>query len=152
MTPNVNYFELIEDYCQDQLDATTKAEFESELELDANLRKEVKLRREIQSAISELDVTNLRGKLENVITQNGISGPQNDAFDLFTDFTDFQEINEELSAEDLINFYDSMPKVHVYQHEVTSNENTHHFYKEQNLALEEDNVNGFDDADRKSVV
>ncbi len=47
MTPNVNYFELIEDYCQDQLDAATKAEFESELGLDANLRKEVKLRQQL---------------------------------------------------------------------------------------------------------
>jgi len=144
MTPNVNYFELIEDYCQDQLDATTKAEFEAELEQDAKLRNEVKLRKEIQSAISELDVTNLREKLENVITQHQIAGPLQDTFDLFTDFTDFQEINEELSAEDLINFYDSMPKVHVYQHEVASNETIHRFYKEQEIELEED-INGLDD-------
>lgn len=152
MTPKVNYFELIDDYCLNQLDATAKAEFESELKLDANLRNEVKLRKEIQSAISELDVTNLREKLEIVISQSIDSAPRQHTFDLFTDFADFEEIHEELKVVELINFYDSMPKVHVYQHELTSNENTHHFYKEQEVTLmEEEDVNGFSDIEMEDL-
>jgi tetratricopeptide (TPR) repeat protein len=40
-------------------------------------------------------------------------------------------MKEILSSEELINFYDSLPKVHAYHHESTSNENIHQFYKNQ---------------------
>jgi len=129
MTPN--YYEKIEDYCLDQLNDQIKIQFEAELKLDAELRNEVKLRMEIQSAIAEKDVTNLRDLLQNVASQSKTSDSKEDSFELLNDFSDILEISEELSSEDLINFYDSMPKVHVHQHEMTNNENIHQFYKEQ---------------------
>jgi anti-sigma factor RsiW len=145
MTPNVNYFDQIDDYCLNQLDAEARVEFETEMMLDAELRKEVKLRMEIQTAIAEMDVTNLRDKLVNVATQSETSEPQKNSFELLTDFSDFSEIKEELSSEELINYFDSMPKVHVHQHEITSNENIHHFYKEQDQAVEQEELNGLDE-------
>ncbi|NQU53624.1 MAG: hypothetical protein HQ522_13905 [Bacteroidetes bacterium] len=151
MTPKVNYFERIEDYCLDQLDAAARVEFEAELKLDAKLRSEVKLNMEIQSAIAELDVTNLRDKLKNVACQSITSEPQKDSFELLSDFSDFEELSEGLSSEELINFYDSMPKVHVHQHEMTSNENTHHYYKEQNQSALEDDMDGFEDFDMEGL-
>ena len=146
MTPN-NYFEQIEDYCMDRLDDGARVEFESELKLDAELRKEVNLRVGIQKAITELDVISLRNELKNVSSQNKISEPNNESFNLLTDFSGIQEINKELTSEELINFYDSMPKVHVHQHENTLDENIHHFYKDQNgndLSDEIDDVEEID--------
>ncbi len=130
-----NYYEKIEDYCLDQLNDQIKIQFEAELKLDAELRKEVKLRMEIQSAIAEKDVTNLRDLLQNVASQSKTSESKDDSFELLDDFSDILELSEELSSEDLINYYDSMPKVHVHQHEMTINENIHEFYKEQDETI-----------------
>ncbi len=131
----LNYYKQIEDYCQDQLDDQIKIQFEAELKLDAELRNEVKLRMEIQSAIAEKDVTNLRDLLQNVASQSKTSNPKEDSFELLNDFSDIFELSEELSSEDLINYYDSMPKVHVHQHEMTINENIHQYYKDQNESI-----------------
>jgi len=131
MTPKVNYYEQIEDYCLDQLIDEAKLQFEAELKLDAELRSEVKLRMEVDSAIAEKDITNLRDLLKNVATQSATSNSPDESFELIDGFSDIHEISEELSSEELINYFESMPKVHVHQHEMTSNENIHQFYKEQ---------------------
>ncbi|MBK6282906.1 MAG: hypothetical protein IPF54_09785 [Draconibacterium sp.] len=57
----------------------------------------------------------------------------NESFDFLNEFSDIQELTEILSSEELINFYDSLPKVHAYHHESMSNENVHQFYKEQKV-------------------
>jgi len=148
MTPKFNYFEQIEDYCLELLSDEAKLQFESELKLDAVLRSEVKLRMEIQSAITEQDVLTLRDKLKKVASENKTSNSDDDSFELLTQFSDIIEINEELSSEDLINYFDSMPKVHVHQHEITTNENTHQFYKEQNKTKingEQEEIDDFDE-------
>ena len=147
MTPKINYFERIDDYCLNQLDAEAKAEFEAELMLDAKLRDEVKLRFEIQSSIAEQDVIDLREKLKAVKAQAKITGTQTDSFALLSDFSDFNKISKELSTEELINYFDSMPKVHVYQHELTSKENIHPFYKEQLESMTEEGLNDLEDFD-----
>ncbi len=147
MTPNFDYFEQIEDYCLELLGTDAKLQFETELKLDAELRSEVKLMTEIQSAIAEKDVTTLRNKLKDAASQNKSNNSQNDPFDLLKEFSDIHEMNEELSSEDLINFFDSMPKVHVHQHEMTTNENTHQFYKEQNNAKVNGELDELDDID-----
>lgn len=147
MTPNFDYFEQIEDYCMEMLSTDAKLQFETVLKLDAELRSEVKLMTEIQSAIAEKDVTNLRNKLKKVASQNKPNNYQANSFDLLNEFSDIQEMNEELSSEDLINYFDSMPKVHVHQHEITTNENTHQFYKEQNNAKVNGDLDEIDDID-----
>jgi hypothetical protein len=50
-----------------------KKEFETELKSDSELRNEVKFEKEIQSAITEKDVLNLREKLETVSKQGNES-------------------------------------------------------------------------------
>ena len=147
MTPKFDYFERIEDYCLELLNDEAKFQFETELKLDAELRNEVKLRMEIQSAIAEKDVINLRDKLKNVVSQNKNNNSQNDSFELLNEFSDIHEINEELSSEDLIDYFDSMPKVHVHQHEITSNENIHQFYKEQNGSKVNGDLDDINDLD-----
>ena len=129
MIPKAEFFEWIEDYCLDKLGDEEKIQFETELMHNRELREEVKLFNELQSALVEEDVINLRAQLEEISLDK-----ENGSFDLLEDFTDIQEINETVSPEDLINFYDSLPKVHVYHHELASNENIHQFYKEQEQA------------------
>ncbi len=147
MTPNVNYFEQIEDYCQELLTDNVKLQFETRLKQDAELRFEVKLRREIEAAIVEQDIISLRNKLKNVDSQNKNSNSQNNSFDLLDNLTEVQELSDELTPEELINYYDSMPKVHVHQHEIAESENVHQFYKEQNRANTESELENSDDLD-----
>jgi len=147
MTPNVNYFEQIEDYCQELLNNQAKLQFETELKLDTKLRGEVKLRMEVEAAIAENDVITLKEKIKKVTSQNKASNSQDNSFKLLNKISDIHEINEELSSEDLIHLFDSMPKVHVHQHEITTNENTHQFYKEQNKTKNNAEFEDIDDID-----
>ncbi len=147
MTRKTDFFDQIEDYCFDQLEGEIKLEFEAELLTNPQLRDELELWMEIQGAIEEKEILTLRNKLENVANQNKPEISSNESFELLEEFSEIQEISEILSAEELINFYDSLPKVHAYHHVSTSNENIHHFYKEQNVSKVldiENDVNDFD--------
>ncbi len=147
MIPKAEFFEWIEDYCLEQLSKIEKQQFENELNRNSELREEVKLQKDIQLAITEKDVLSLRNKLNEVTKNSEAKAKDNGPFGLLEDFADIQEITENVSPEDLINYYDSLPKVHIYHHELTSNENIHQFYKEQNQGGhngEVDAFNGFD--------
>ena len=147
MTRKTNFFEQIEDYCFDRLDREIKLEFEAELLTNPELRDELDLWMEIQGAIEEKEILTLRLKLENVAKQNKPDSISNDSFELLEEFSEIQEISEILSSEELINFYDSLPKVHAYHHVSVKNENIHRFYKEQNGSKVfnlEDDLNEFD--------
>ena len=131
MTPKTEFFNRIEDYYQEQLSKEHKLEFEKELAQNAALNDELNFQTDIRNSILEKDIISLRGKLAKVVIQTPDKSISTDSFDLLTDFSDFEGINETLTPEELINFYDSLPKVHVYRHQTSSNENIHHFYKSQ---------------------
>jgi tetratricopeptide (TPR) repeat protein len=147
MILNKDFFDQIEDYSQDKLDEDIKFEFETELKRNPKLKNELSLWMEIRSAIEEKEVLTLRNKLEQVVKECKPVQASSESFELLKEFSDVQEISEILSSEELINFYDSLPKVHAYHHESTSNENIHQFYKKQNdsefFDIEE-NLNDFD--------
>ena len=147
MTRKTDFFDQIEDYSFDQLEGEIKLEFEAELLKNPELRNELDLWTEIQSAIEEKEILTLRAKLENVATQNKPEVSSNESFELLNEFSEIQEISEILSSEELINFYDSLPKVHAYHHVSTTNENIHHFYKKQNGSEVIDIDNGLNDFD-----
>jgi hypothetical protein len=147
MTRNTNFFDQIEDYCFDQLEGEMKLEFEAELLKNPELRNELELWMEIQSAIEEKEILTLREKLENVAMHNKPGVSCNESFELLDEFSDVQEISEILSSEELINFYDSLPKVHAYHHVSTTNENIHHFYKKQNNSNVKAVIDDFNDFD-----
>jgi tetratricopeptide (TPR) repeat protein len=136
MIPKTRFFELVEEYCLDALSQQERIEFETELKSNSGLGEEVKFEKEIQMAISEKEVLNLREKLETVSkqTRNGHA-----PFDLLEGFENIKQLTETLPPEELLKFYDSLPKAHVYQHELVSNENIHEFYREQeNSGFEND--------------
>jgi len=132
MIPKTNFFDLIEDYCLEQLDDDSKLEFEAELIKNTGLRNELNLWRDIQKAVVEKEVISLRNNLEKVVQQNTCSVSFDESFELLKEFAEVQEISEMLSSEELINFYDSLPRAHIFHHISTSNENIHQFYKTQN--------------------
>ncbi|WP_297089566.1 tetratricopeptide repeat protein [uncultured Draconibacterium sp.] len=148
MTPKAELFGRIEDYCLDLLNNQEREEFENELEFNQELRDEVELHKNIQSAVLEMDVLDLKGKLEEIQTESTQNGKIDGSFELLNDFSEFEEATAELTPEELIESFESLPKVHVYQHERSSNENIHHYYKEQNgsdqHAMIEEDLNGFD--------
>jgi tetratricopeptide (TPR) repeat protein len=130
MIPKTKLFEMIEDYCLNNLNKPEKNEFETELKKDQELRDEVKFEQELQTAITEEDVLNLREKLGKTAKKYA-DIDEKASFDLLDDFADIQELTSTVPPEELLDYYDSLPKVHVYQHEIHSNENIHQFYKEQ---------------------
>jgi hypothetical protein len=131
MIPKTDFFDRIEDYCLEQLDVELKLEFEAELKKNPILKSELDLWKDIRNALEEKEVLTLRSKLKNVVKHDNYTSSGNEAFRLLNGFSDINEMKEILSSEELINFYDSLPKVHAYHHESTSNENIHQFYKNQ---------------------
>ena len=149
MTPKAEFFGRIEDYCLNLMDANEKREFERELTANEELREEVKLHKDIQSAILELDVQNLKVTLNEIHKENVVPHFENGSFALLEELKDIEELKDELTFEELIDSFESLPKVHVYQHEKTLNENVHRFYEEQQIGAEaneliEEELNGFD--------
>ena len=129
MIPKAEFLAWIDDYFMDQLSDIKKSEFEEELQHNVELQKELALQKEIREAISETDVMELRKKLE-VAAQINNSKEMDDSFELLDDFADIRELADSVSTDDLINFYDSLPKAHVHQHDLVSNENITEFFKE----------------------
>lgn len=141
MIRNTYFFEQIEEYCMEQLNEKSRIEFENELAKNPALRQELKFRMEIRDSLLEKDVLTLREKLQKVTKRNKPLVANKDLFELSDEISNFQETSEVLSSEELINFFDSLPKVHAYHHEIFSKENIHQFYKNQNNP----EVNDFED-------
>lgn len=132
MTHNTNFFEQIEDYCQNHLSEDVRLEFEAELQTNPELRSELQLWKEIQEALEEKEILIFRDKLKNVAAQNTLVADGENAFEFLNELDDFNELTDNLTSEELINYFESLPKVHAYHHEKNSNENIHQFYKSQN--------------------
>jgi anti-sigma factor RsiW len=147
MIPKTDFFDQIEDYCIEQLEEESKQEFEAELKKNPKLRSELELWMEIQTALVEKDVLTLRNKLENVAPQRKPANSGNESFEFLNDVNNMQELVDILSSEELINYYDSLPKVHVYHHESSPSENIHAFYKEQEVKGISGSDEGLDDFD-----
>ena len=149
MIPKTDFFDKIEDYCIEQLEENSRLEFEEELKKNPKLRSELDFWIEIKNALLEKEVITLRHKLKNDIPQMKPAISGDELFESFNNISDIQELTEILSSEELINFYDSLPKVHVYHHESRSNENIHHFYKEQKVLETPDVEDDFDNIELK---
>ncbi len=145
MIHNTFFFNLVEDYCMDRLPLELEAKFKEELLINEELKKEVDLLITIQNAVSETDVLTLRNKINNIMKQSNTQKNKKNGFSIFEKFTDFTELNQVLSSEELINFYDSLPKVHAYHHENSLRENIHQFYRDQFET--DDEIEALNDAD-----
>jgi tetratricopeptide (TPR) repeat protein len=66
MKNNLNFDEFIERYLDGEMGTQEKIWFEKELDANPKLQKELELRRNINNAIQEKDVMELRGQLEEI--------------------------------------------------------------------------------------
>ncbi len=134
MIPKTDFYEQIEDYCIEQLEEQSRLKFEAELKKNPELKSELDFWIDIKSALMEKEVLTLRNTLKNDIPHFKSANSGNELFESLNDFSDIEEHTEILTSEELINYYDSLPKVHVYHHESRSKENIHQFYKEQKVS------------------
>lgn len=128
------YFELTDLYLGAELTEAEASEFETQMKIDSELADELSLHLDVQQALAETDVINLRKKL-NQITQDqtekemaGIFNSFN--FGLSEEFASHKNLGN-MPGTDLQNISQSFPKIHLYQQQVASKENIHQFYKEQ---------------------
>jgi len=144
MIRKVEYTEWIDSYLDDELTDEQKKEFESELKVNAVLAEELKLHIELQEALTEKDVMNLKENLNTISDSYKSENQKLEAsFDLIEELEEFNEFDTKVDPKELLNYYESLPKLHIYQHEIASKENVHHFYKEQELtrsSVEEEEV------------
>lgn len=148
MTRDINFYEQIEDYCSEQLSNQVKLEFETELAINPELRNEVALWSDIQNALLEKEILKLRERIKAVSSESTFNNDSNNSFDILNEISDIEILNETLSPEDLINYFDSLPKVHAYHHETLAIENVHQFYKRQNgYAIKGKIADEFNDSD-----
>ena len=103
------------------------------------MAEEIKLQEEIREAVQETDIINLRNNLQNIITQEQNAAKevrmsqeeQAYSFELSEELSSFKEFSQPVNINDLISMSQSLPKIHLAQHNLAAKENIHHFYKEQ---------------------
>lgn len=135
MTPKTDFFKKLEKFCKEGLDVEDKKELETELNQDPEFKKEFELACEVQKAIEERDIIDLRDKLKKIKDQTG-SGRI--SFNILDGFDDIHPLSSIIPPEELLQLYDSLPKAHIYQHELITNENIHEFFREQDDSVASD--------------
>ena len=145
------YFETIDKYLNNELTAPELSELELELQLNSDLDEELKLHLEVLQAVQEQDIVSLRENLNKVAADQGITNKSQDfifsdsfSFGLAEEMTSSaQNFSRTVNTEDIINFSQSFPKIHLYQHNIAAKENIHQFYKEQTESADSSNEEEF---------
>lgn len=134
-----NNIELIDQYLSGELTGDALSEFNAELAYNPELAEEIRLQEEIREAVQETDIINLRNNLQNIISQEQNAAKevrmskeeQAYSFELSEELSSFKEFSQPVNINDLISMSQSLPKIHLAQHNMAAKENIHHFYKEQ---------------------
>jgi len=129
------HFEHIDRYLDSELTKPELSELESQLAIDSDLADELNLHLEVQQAIEETDIINLRQKL-NKIANNQSDTENIEVFDSFSfglseEMSSWENLNRQVNPDAIRNIEHSFPKIHLYQHKIAGKENIHQFYKEQ---------------------
>jgi len=113
---------------------------------DPRLDADFKLFHEIEEAILDSDTEVLRNQIKNIIVeQKATFAKMSAAFDL-ADEVDMESIlTENDLPEDIADYFESLPKIHIENHQRSESEVVHQFYKEQQSSVSE--VDESDDLD-----
>ena len=137
------YFEIIDRYLNNELTESEIRELELKMEFNSDLFEEFNLQLNVQNAIQEQDIINLRENMHKIthnqtITTNEPTATNFDSFNfgLAEELTNSNNFNSQINIEEINDLTHSFPKVHLYQHLIAAKENIYQFYKEQ---LEEHN-------------
>lgn len=132
------YIEQTDKYLNSELTHEELVEFEAQLALDSDLSEELALHGEVEQAVCEQDVINLRMSLNQIVQQEAefaikenINVVDSFSFGLADEFSVQKGLSHQITTEDLLGFGHSLPRIHLYQHSIAGKENIHQFYKEQ---------------------
>ena len=134
-----NITEYIDRYLSQELTGDELREFNAEMAINPDVEEEMELHLDIEAAIQETDIMDLRNNLQEIARQESeeeledlvVAEGQNYSFELSEDMSSFKEFKSPVNISDIINFGQSLPKLHLAQHRVAEKENIHQYYKEQ---------------------
>jgi len=135
-----NITEYIDKYLSQELTGDELREFNAEMAINPEIEEEMELHLEIETAVSENDIAELRNNLQTIMRQEKetereeqlvVAEANEYSFELSEDLASFKEFKSPVNISDIINFAQSLPKLHLAQHKVAEKENIHQFYKEQ---------------------
>jgi len=133
-----NITEYIDRFLSQELTGDELKEFNAEMAISPEIEEEILLHQEIEAAVAETDITELRGNLQAIMEQektqseNHIVAESSEySFELSEDLSSFKEFKSSVNISDIISFAQSLPKLHLAQHKVAEKENIHQYYKEQ---------------------
>lgn len=136
------YYQKIDMYLNNELTGEELREFNVELLLNSGLAEEVQFQREVQQAAQEVDIMDLRNNLKEIMEQETaienfqeaiLSENINYNFGLSDELSSFREFYKPVEINDFNNLSHSLPRIHLFQHNIAAKENIHQFYKEQKL-------------------
>ncbi|MCW0482044.1 tetratricopeptide repeat protein [Gaoshiqia sediminis] len=133
------YTEYIDKYLSLELTGDELREFNAELAINSDLREEIELHQEIESAMQEKEIASLRNSLQSIMAQEQTEEMeelvhmehQSYNFDLSEELSSFKEFTNPVNINDIFSFGQSLPILHMAQHKYAEKENIHQFYKEQ---------------------
>lgn len=138
MSHESEYFKIIDQYLNDELTEMESSELALKMEFNSDLTEEYNLQLDVQKAIQEQDIVNLRENMQKITTHQAIitksPEPQNaDSFNfgLAEELSDTRNFNGNVNLEDINDLTQTFPKIHLYQHLIAAKENIYQFYKEQ---------------------
>lgn len=157
MSHKTEYFEIIDKYLNNELTELEISELKLEMTFNSALVDEYHLQLDIQEAILEKDIVNLRETMHKITSQLDLpsDGQQPPAthsgsfnFELAEELTSpNQNFNGQIKMEDIARFTDSFPKIHLYQHLMAAKENIYQFYKEQHEQTDKKDKDSFSPMD-----
>ena len=144
MTHEPKMSRLLDDYLQGLMNDDQLMEFEKQLEEDSQLHEDLLLIQEIEAAITETDTNELRMQIKSVINQNTISSEKLSAQFNLAEETSFEGFVDQLPIDqDIIEYLEALPKIHVENHHRNDAEVLHQVYKDQqkkNEIVEDEDV------------
>ena len=129
--------EYIDRFLNNELDRQEMDLFKAELLKNPDLRAEVELHRQIETAIQEKDIINLRENLAAIREGQPVSeGTELNkearfSFELSEELIYLKEFRQPVTIRDIKQVHEGIPVLHLVQHNIASREKLHRFYKEQ---------------------
>ena len=134
------YIGYIDKFLSRELTDEELKEFNAELKSNSDIGEDIRLLQDLEQAVHEKDIMNLREKLHNIVANEDheeMNEPmleevfQDFNFELSEDLSFFNELKQPVTNNDLLAFEQSLPVLHLAQHKIAEKENIHQFYKEQ---------------------
>jgi tetratricopeptide (TPR) repeat protein len=127
MATDNNIYELIEQYLKGELHGDELLEFVGRLETDAEFRAEVEMFREVEDAISETDIAELRENLSRIISAETTA--RDPFFGLAEEISKVSDF--EVEEDEIDSFGNSLQKLHLQNHQRSLSETVHDVYSSE---------------------